>query len=77
MFLKSDVFEILIIFNSESYRDLLRTAEQIIEMDVSAQKTERNLSETSRNCNSRLLEKRAKNLRIFEERVGAGGTRLS
>lgn len=77
MFLKSDVFEILMIFNSESYRDLLRTAEQIIEMDVSAQKTERNLSETSRNCNSRLLEKKAKNLKIFEERVGAGGTRLS
>jgi conserved oligomeric Golgi complex subunit 1 len=47
-----------------------------MEMDSSAQQVERNLAEASRNCNSRLLEKKAKNLRIFEERVGAGGTGL-
>ncbi|KAG0642684.1 hypothetical protein HOY80DRAFT_602552 [Tuber brumale] len=56
----------------ESYRDLLQTAERIIDMDASAQKVERNLAETSRNCNSRLLDKKARNLKIFEERVGAG-----
>ncbi|RPB02339.1 hypothetical protein L873DRAFT_1762535 [Choiromyces venosus 120613-1] len=56
----------------ESYRDLLQTAERIIDMDASAQKVERNLAETSRNCNSRLLEKKARNLKIFEERIGAG-----
>lgn len=42
-------------------------------MDVAAQKVEANLSETSRNCNSRLLERKARNLKIFEERVGAAG----
>ncbi|PUU82173.1 hypothetical protein B9Z19DRAFT_474607 [Tuber borchii] len=56
----------------ESYRDLLQTAERIIDMDASAQKAERNLAETSRSCNSRLLDKKARNLKIFEERVGAG-----
>lgn len=59
--------------NRESYRDLLRTAERIMDMDTAAQKVERNLSETSRNCNSRLLERKARNLKIFEERVGAAG----
>lgn len=42
-------------------------------MDAAAQKVERNLSETSRNCNSRLLERKARNLKMFEERVGAAG----
>ncbi|PWW79240.1 hypothetical protein C7212DRAFT_272735 [Tuber magnatum] len=56
----------------ESYRDLLQTAERIIDMDTSAQKVERNLAETSRSCNSRLLDKKARNLKIFDERVGAG-----
>lgn len=42
-------------------------------MDAAAQKVEENLSETSRNCNSRLMERKARNLKIFEERVGAAG----
>ncbi|CUS08635.1 unnamed protein product [Tuber aestivum] len=65
-------FQRLIERSSESYRDLLQTAERIIDMDTSAQKVERNLAETSRSCNSRLLDKKARNLKIFEERVGAG-----
>jgi len=69
-------FRRLIERNSESYRDLLQTAERIIDMDASAQKAERNLAETSRNCNSRLLDKKARNLKIFEERVGAGGSKI-
>ncbi|KAI5850313.1 hypothetical protein DFP73DRAFT_629301 [Morchella snyderi] len=55
----------------ESYRDLLRTAERIVEMDRDAQKVEGCLAETSRACSSRLLERKARNLRMFEERVGA------
>ena len=57
----------------ESYRDLLRTAEEIIEMDRSAQKVESKLAEASRNCNWRLLEKKARNLRAFQERAGERG----
>ena len=57
----------------ESYRDLLRTAEKIIEMDGSMQKVESNLAETSRNCNYRLMEKKARNVLLFQERVGARG----
>ncbi|KAH8149619.1 uncharacterized protein LAJ45_06250 [Morchella importuna] len=55
----------------ESYRDLLRTAERIVEMDRDAQQVESCLAETSRTCSSRLLERKARNLRMFEERVGA------
>ncbi|RPB17609.1 hypothetical protein P167DRAFT_478718 [Morchella conica CCBAS932] len=54
-----------------SYRDLLRTAERIVEMDRDAQQVESCLAETSRTCSSRLLERKARNLRMFEERVGA------
>ncbi|KAL7274376.1 hypothetical protein RUND412_002728 [Rhizina undulata] len=55
----------------ESYRDLLKTAERIIEMDASAQKVEAHLAETSRNCNSKLLDRKTKNLRTFQEKAGA------
>ncbi|KAI5804054.1 hypothetical protein DFH27DRAFT_610057 [Peziza echinospora] len=48
----------------ESYRDLLRTAEKIIEMDASSQQVESNLGDASRNCSWRLLEKKAKNTQI-------------
>lgn len=44
-----------------------------MEMDAAAHKVEQNLSEMSRNCNSRLLERKARNLKMFEERVGAAG----
>lgn len=44
-----------------------------MDMDAAAQTVERNLAETSRNCNSRLLERKARNLKMFEERVGAAG----
>ncbi|KAF8245089.1 hypothetical protein K440DRAFT_662987 [Wilcoxina mikolae CBS 423.85] len=51
----------------ESYRDLLQTAERIIDMDVAAQNVEARLGEASRNCNSRLLERKAKNLKGFND----------
>lgn len=57
----------------ESYRDLLRTAEKIIEMDGSMQGVESNLAEASRNCNYRLMEKKARNVLLFQEKVGVRG----
>ncbi|KAF8475886.1 hypothetical protein BDZ91DRAFT_689614 [Kalaharituber pfeilii] len=53
----------------ESYRDLLRTAEKIIEMDASAQTVENNLADASRSCNYRLMERKARNVKMFYERV--------
>lgn len=44
-----------------------------MDMDAAAHKVEQNLSEMSRNCNSRLLERKVRNLKMFEERVGAAG----
>ena len=57
----------------ESYRDLLHTANKIIEMDGSMQKVESNLADASRNCNYRLMEKKARNVRLYQERVGGRG----
>ncbi|TGZ84718.1 hypothetical protein EX30DRAFT_360721 [Ascodesmis nigricans] len=54
----------------ESYRDLLQTAHRIIDMDVAAKQLEQHLGEASRNCNSRLLDKKAANLRRFYESDG-------
>ncbi|RPB25301.1 hypothetical protein L211DRAFT_806633 [Terfezia boudieri ATCC MYA-4762] len=53
----------------ESYRDLLHTANKIIEMDDSMQKVESNLADASRNCNYRLMEKKARNVKLYQERV--------
>ncbi|KAI5803182.1 hypothetical protein EDC01DRAFT_497941 [Geopyxis carbonaria] len=55
----------------ESYRDLLQTAERIIEMESVAHKVEENLGEASKNCNYRLVERKARNLKDFQEKVGA------
>ncbi|KAI9783713.1 MAG: hypothetical protein M1816_001194 [Peltula sp. TS41687] len=49
-----------------SYRDLLRTAERIIEMDEDIQSVETNLSEISRKCNSKVIDGIAKNCGDFE-----------
>ena len=57
----------------ESYRDLLQTAERIIDMDVAAQTVESHLGEASRNCNSRLLERKAKNLKVFNDAIDERG----
>ncbi|KAA8913117.1 hypothetical protein FN846DRAFT_772638 [Sphaerosporella brunnea] len=57
----------------ESYRDLLQTAERIIDMDLSAQDVEAHLGDASRNCNSRLLERKARNLRTFNDMMDQRG----
>ncbi|KAL8863465.1 MAG: hypothetical protein Q9178_000146 [Gyalolechia marmorata] len=48
-----------------SYRDLLGTAESIIEMDGQMQQVESYLGDMGRRCNSRLLEKKAVNLKAL------------
>lgn len=63
--------------NRESYRDLLRTAEKIIEMNDSMQKVESNLADASRNCNYRLMEKKARNVKLFQDGIVGRGLYLS
>ncbi|KAI5791517.1 hypothetical protein FPQ18DRAFT_336332, partial [Pyronema domesticum] len=53
----------------ESYRDLLQTAERIVDMDAAAKNVETNLGDASRNCNSKLLDRKAKNLKIFNDTI--------
>lgn len=62
-----------LILLSESYRDLLHTAERIIETDGVMRKIENNLGDASRNCNYRLIEKKARNVKLFQERLGGRG----
>ena len=42
-------------------------------MDVAAQTVEARLGEASRNCNSRLLDRKARNLSVFGEMVDKNG----
>lgn len=60
--------------NSASYRDLLGTAESIIEMDGQIQQAENFLSNMGKRCNARLLEKKGSNLHTWNGQVGAAGT---
>jgi hypothetical protein len=41
------------------YRDLLGTAETIVEMNVQIQEVEVNLSEMGRRCNTKLIDKKS------------------
>lgn len=61
--------------NRTSYRDLLSTAESIIEMDNKMQQTETLLEEMSKKCNARLLEKKTLNWHSWDEAIGATGIR--
>ena len=45
----------------ESYRDLLKTAERIIEMNESIQQVENHLSQASKQCNYGYVQKKAAN----------------
>ncbi|KAL8708729.1 MAG: hypothetical protein Q9220_006455 [cf. Caloplaca sp. 1 TL-2023] len=57
-----------------SYRDLLGTAESIIEMNGQMQEVESYLGQMGMRCNSRLLEKKATNLRVWSDATKAQGT---
>ncbi|KAL8735054.1 MAG: hypothetical protein Q9181_002968 [Wetmoreana brouardii] len=52
-----------------SYRDLLGTADSIVEMDGQMQKVEAYLAKMGMRCNNRLLEKKAANLRAWDNGV--------
>lgn len=56
-----------------SYRDLLNTAESIIEMDGQMHEVEAHLAEIGQKCNTRVLEKKGINLRAWQEEVHASG----
>ncbi|KAF6241450.1 hypothetical protein HO173_000160 [Letharia columbiana] len=57
-----------------SYRDLLGTAESIIEMGGQMHDLETYMGEISKRCNTRILDKKASNLRTWTEEVGAPNT---
>lgn len=65
---------VLTTVNSASYRDLLGTAESIIEMDGQMQQVETYLGSMGKRCNARLLEKKGSNLHTWDGQVGAAGT---
>ncbi|MCJ1268203.1 para-aminobenzoate synthase, (PABA) [Lobaria immixta] len=54
-----------------SYRDLLGTAESIIEMDGQMQQVETYVGNMGKRCNARLLEKKGSNLHTWDGQVGA------
>ncbi len=57
-----------------SYRDLLGTAESIIDMDGEIQQVESFFVDMGRKCDSRLLEKKISNLRLWNGEIKAKGT---
>lgn len=52
--------------NSASYRELLGTAETIIEMDGQMHEVETYLGDVGKKCNTRLLQKSGSNLHLLE-----------
>ncbi|KAI4127580.1 MAG: hypothetical protein LQ347_004545, partial [Umbilicaria vellea] len=56
-----------------SYRDLLGTAESIIQMDEQMQKVEATLGDMGRNCNSKMLERKVEHLRAMDESLRSRG----
>jgi len=54
----------------ESYRDLLQTANKIIEVDNSMRKVESNLAGASKGCNYRLMDRKARNVKLYQQKVG-------
>lgn len=59
--------------SSTSYRDLLGTAESIIQMDGQMQDVEVHLGNMSSKCNARLLDKKASNMTSWDIKSGVAG----
>ena len=57
-----------------SYRDLLGTANSIIEMDGEMHNVEAYMGEMGQRCNTRLLEKKGTNLRSWTGEIEAPST---
>lgn len=62
---------------SASYRDLLGTAESIIEMGSQMHDVETYMAEIGKRCDTRVLDKKHSNLRVWTEEVGAPSTNVS
>ena len=62
---------------SASYRDLLGTAESIIEMGSQMHDVETYMGEIGKRCNTRIVEKKNSNLRTWTEEVRAPSTSIS
>ena len=62
---------------SASYRDLLGTAESIIDMGGQMNDVETYMGQIGKRCNTRILEKKDSNLRTWTEEVGAPSTNVS
>jgi len=62
--------------SSASYRDLLGTAESIIEMNGQMQKVETYIGDIGQKCNTRLLERKGENLQTWNQEAGARGDDL-
>ena len=60
---------------STSYRDLLGTAESIIEMDGQMHQVEAFMGNIGQKCNTRLLEKKGANLERWSKEIAAPGRR--
>ena len=61
---------------SASYRDLLGTAESIIDMGGQMHDVETYMGEIGKRCNTRVLDKKDSNLRKWIEEVGAPSTNV-
>jgi len=59
--------------SSASYRDLLGTAESIIQMDGRMQDVEVHLGSMSSKCNARLLEIKASSMTSWDTKSGVAG----
>lgn len=62
---------------SASYRDLLGTAESIIEMGTQMHDVETYMGEIGKRCNTRIMDKKDSNLRTWTEEVRAPSTSVS
>ena len=66
--MRAEIYESDRLFiNSASYRDLLGTAESIIDMDQVMHQVESHLGDLGKTCNARRLEKANLNLRSLDE----------
>ena len=63
--------------HSASYRDLLGTAESIIEMGSQMHEVESYMGEIGRRCDTRILDKKTSNLEKWTEEVEAPSTNIS
>ena len=62
-----------VFWNSSSYRDLLGTAETIIDMNERMHSGEGHLAGMGKACNSGLLERKAVNMSSLSAAIGAKG----